>query len=307
MEIRAQRVGDSLAAASERLQRSGSETARLDAEVLLAYVLGIDRSGLAAHPEAVLSTAQIDDFEGCLRRRAAGEPVAYIRGMKEFYGTAMTVDPRVLIPRPETETLVELALARVSADLTSALRDATAAPYLVWDLGTGSGAIAVAVAMELRRRRYGDAVRYVASDVSADARDVATVNVVSHGLADLFTFSLGDLTDVQPAPDRPVDLLLANLPYIPSPAMPALPIAASFEPAVALDGGRPDGLAVIRRLLPELPRVLAPTGACLLEMGGDQEPGLQAAVEDALPGWACTIHSDLSGSPRVALVERDDG
>jgi len=306
VEIRAQRVGDALAAASERLQRSGSETARLDAEVLLAYVLGIERSGLAAHPEAVLSTSQIDDFEGCLRRRASGEPVAYIRGMKEFYGAAMTVDPRVLIPRPETETLVELALARVSADLTSASRDPAAAPYLVWDLGTGSGAIAVAVAMELRRRRYGDAVRYVASDVSADARDVATVNVVSHGLADLFTFSLGDLPDVEPAPARPVDLLLANLPYIPSPALPALPIAARFEPAVALDGG-PDGLAVIRRLLPELPRVLAPTGACLLEMGDDQVPGLGAAVEDALPGWACTIHSDLSGSPRVALLERDDG
>ena len=306
MEIRAQRVGDSLAAASERLQRSGSETARLDAEVLLAYVLGIDRSGLTAHPEAVLSTAQIDHFEGCLRRREAGEPVAYIRGMKEFYGAVMTVDPRVLIPRPETETLVELALARVSADLTSASRDPAAAPYLVWDLGTGSGAIAVAMAMELRRRRYGDAVRYVVSDVSADARDVATVNVVSHGLADLFTFSLGDLTDIEPAPDRPVDLLLANLPYIPSPAMPALPIAASFEPVVALDGG-PDGLTVIRRLLPELPRVLAPAGACLLEIGGDQGPGLGAAVEDALPGWACTIHADLSGSPRVALVERADG
>jgi release factor glutamine methyltransferase len=306
VEIRAQRVGDSLAAASERLQRSGSETARLDAEVLLAYVLGIDRSGLAAHPEAVLSTAQIDDFESCVRRRAAGEPVAYIRGMKEFYGAAMAVDPRVLIPRPETETLVELALIRVSADLTSASRDPAAAPYLVWDLGTGSGAIAVAVAMELRRRRYGEAVRYLVSDVSADARDVATVNVVSHGLADLFTFSLGDLTDIEPAPERPVNLLLANLPYIPSPTMPALPIAASFEPAVALDGG-PDGLSVIRRLLPELPRVLTPAGACLLEIGGDQGPGLGAAVEDALPGWACTIHSDLSGSPRVALVERADG
>ena len=298
--------GTSIAAASERLQRSGSETARLDAEVLLAYVLGIDRSGLAAHPEAVLSTAQIDDYEGCLRRRESGEPVAYIRGMKEFYGAAMTVDPRVLIPRPETETLVELALARVSADLTSATRDPGAAPYLVWDLGTGSGAIAVAVAIELRRRRYGDAVRYVASDASADARDVATVNVVSHGLADLFTFSLGDLTDVEPAPDRPVDLLLANLPYIPSPALPALPVAAIFEPVAALDGG-PDGLAVIRRLLPELPRVLAPTGACLLEIGGDQGQGIQAAVEDALPGWGCTVHPDLSGSPRVALVERDDG
>jgi release factor glutamine methyltransferase len=302
MDLGRQRVNELLADASGRLEASGSETARLDAEVLLAYVLGIDRSGLMAHPEAVLSTGQLETYESYVVRREAGEPVAYIRGLKEFYGSAISVDARVLIPRPETETLVELALTRIAADLTGAPR-ASGDPYLVWDMGTGSGAISVAVASELRRRRYGDAVRFWASDVSGDARDVATLNVVAHGLAHLFTFSEGDLADVAPAPPYPVDLLLANLPYIPAAMVPDLPVAASFEPVAALDGG-PDGLDVIRRLLPSAPEVVTPGGAVLLEIGGDQAEIMAAAAAEALPDWACTVHPDLSGSPRVALLER---
>ncbi len=304
MEMRAQRVHELLVEASERLEAAGSETPRLDAEVLLAYVLGIDRSGLIAHPEAVLSTGQLETFDRYLERREAGEPVAYIRGMKEFYGTAISVDPRVLIPRPETEALVELALAHITDELTGASRS-DAEPYLVWDVGTGSGAIPVAVALELRQRRYGDAVHYFVSDISGDARDMATINVVSHGLAHLFIFAEGDLTDVAPLPARPVDLLTANLPYIPSGLMPGLPVAVSFEPDGALDGG-PDGLDVIRRLLPQLPAVLAPAGAALLEIGSDQGELLMAAVAEALPGWSCTLHEDLSGSPRVAQLDRPD-
>jgi len=303
VETRPQRVEELLIAATERLHGSGSETARLDAEVLLAHVLGVDRSALMAHPETVLSTGQLDRFEANMVRREAGEPVAYIRGVKEFYGTAISVDRRVLIPRPETETLVELALARITADLTGELHEADADPYLVWDVGTGSGAIPVAIAQELRRRGYGEAVRFLVSDLSGDARDVATVNVVSHGLAHLFTFAEGDLVDVALAPSRAVDLLLANLPYIPSAMVPNLPVAASYEPAGALDGG-PDGLDIIRRLLGRLPDVLEPGGAVLLEIGGDQAELMTDAAAEALPGWDCTIHEDLSGSPRVAQLER---
>ncbi len=302
MDLGRQRVNELLADASVRLQASGSETARLDAEVLLAHVLGIDRSGLMAHPEAVLGTGQLETYESYLVRREAGEPVAYIRGLKEFYGAAISVDRRVLIPRPETETLVELALARITSDLTAAPR-AAADPYLVWDVGTGSGAIPVAIASELRRRRYGDAVRFWCSDISGDARDVATLNVVAHGLAHLFIFAEGDLTDVAPSPPYPVDLLLANLPYIPAAMVPDLPVAASYEPVGALDGG-PDGLDVIRRLLPRAPEVVTPGGAVLLEIGGDQAALMTAAAAAALPEWACTVHPDLSGSPRVALLER---
>ena len=302
MDLGRQRVNEVLADAAERLDASGSETARLDAEVLLAAVLGIDRSGLIAHPESVMSTGQLETYESHVVRREAGEPVAYIRGLKEFYGSAISVDPRVLIPRPETETLVMLALARITADLTGAPRDPHE-PYLVWDIGTGSGAITVAIASELRRRRYGDAVRFHASDISGDARDVATLNVVAHGLAHLVTFAEGDLVEVAPASPYPVDLLLANLPYIPSTMVPELPVAASFEPFGALDGG-PDGLDVIRRLLPRAPEVVAPGGAVLLEIGGDQAEIMTAAAAATLPDWSCTVHPDLSGSPRVAQLDR---
>ena len=302
MDLGRQRVNEVLADATERFGASGSETPRLDAEVLLASVLGIDRSGLIAHPQAVMSTGQLERYEAWVVRREAGEPVAYIRGLKEFYGAAISVDSRVLIPRPETETLVELALARITADLTGTPR-ASDDPYLVWDVGTGSGAISVAIAGELRRRRYGDAVRFLASDISGDARDVATLNVVAHGLAHLFTFAEGDLVEVAPAPPYPVDLLLANLPYIPAAMVPELPVAASFEPVGALDGG-PDGLDLIRRLLPRAPEAVAPGGAVLLEIGADQAEIMAAAAAQALPDWSCTVHPDLSGSPRVAQLDR---
>jgi release factor glutamine methyltransferase len=304
--MRGQRVAELLAEASERLERSGSETARLDAEVLLAHVLGIDRSGLVAHPEAVLGSGQLVTYEAFLSRRERGEPVAYIRGFKEFYGAAVSVDSRVLIPRPETEALVELALAQITHDMTATIRPADGPPYLVWDLGTGSGAISLALAIELRRRRYGDSVRFFVSDISAAAREVATLNVVAHGLADSFTLAEGDLTDVRPAPGRLVDLLLANLPYIPGRDLPGLPIAASFEPSLALDGGS-DGLDLIRRLLTQLPGVLAPEASAMLEIGADQAIALAAAAEAALPGWSCRIEPDLSGSPRVCVLDRPRG
>ena len=301
-QMQPRKVGEILATASARLHEAGSETARLDAEVLLGHVLGVDRSTLAAHPEAPLGSAQAEAFERCLQRRERGEPVAYIRGLKEFYGAAIVVDDRVLIPRPETETLVELAVARVRADLTSSPRSAEAGPYLVWDMGTGSGAVAVAIGLELRRRRYGDAVRYVVSDISPEALTLATINAVAQGLADLFIFAQGDLTDVLPAP-RPVDLLVANLPYIPTGDIGNLPVAAGFEPRLALDGG-PDGLSVIGRLLAALPLAVARGGVALLEIGGDQSEALGRLATEVLPGWSCQIHADLGGSPRVAQLER---
>jgi release factor glutamine methyltransferase len=303
--LRSLTVREALLGGVSALQAAGSETARLDAEVLLGHVLGIDRSALAAHPEAPLGPGQTAAFEASLERRRQGEPVAYIRGLKEFFGAAIIVDRRVLIPRPETETLVELALERIRADQTGSLRARDAGPYVVWDVGTGSGAIPVALGEQLRRRRYGDAVRFHLSDVSAEAMEVATINAVAHGLADLFTFGVGDLLDALPSP-RPVDLLVANLPYIPSAEVPGLPVAARFEPTVALDGG-PDGLAIIRRLLPGLPGALARGGIALLEIGADQAGVLEEAVVALLPHWSCQIHPDLGGSPRVARIARADG
>jgi release factor glutamine methyltransferase len=287
--------------ASNQLESSGSETARLDAEVLLGHVLGVGRTTLLAAPEAIVSDAQSGQYGELVARRANGEPVAYIRGLKEFYGMAFTIDERALIPRPETELVVELALARIQDRLVNEPRPADGSPLLAWDVGTGSGAICIALAFECRRRGYGADVRFRATDLSADALSLAIENAVGHGVADQIDFATADLIgdDQRDA----VDLVIANLPYIPSADIPALPVAASYEPVAALDGG-PDGLTVIRRLLGELPAALKERGLALIEFGDGQRDRIVSAVDDSLLGWAVAIHDDLGGRPRVAEVTR---
>jgi release factor glutamine methyltransferase len=294
-------IGDLLARATARLRESGSESARLDAQLLLGHVLGMARAGLLANSALAVPPAHAAEFEAAVERRSRGEPVAYIRGIKEFFGLAFAVDERALIPRPETERLVELCLERIRTQLIERPRPAGAAPLLVWDVGTGSGAIAVSLAVECRRRGYADDVRVRASDISADALALATENAVSHGVADMVELKRSDLLgDVD---HGPADLIAANLPYVPSADVPELPVAASFEPALALDGG-PDGLAVVRRLLDGLPSALATGAVALLEIGSDQAGALAAEVEKRLPGWVMQVHADLGGQPRVAELIR---
>ncbi len=296
-------IRETLEVAVARLREAGSESPRLDAELLLGHVVGLERTSILAHPEAPLSDGQLERFGALVERRAAGEPVAYIRGVKEFYGLALAVDPRALIPRPETESLVELALARVRGALSAAPRPAGTRPFRVLDVGTGSGAVVVALARTLRRTGYGEAVRFTASDHSQDALALAVENAVSHGVADLIDFRVADLLDPAIEVDGPIDLVVANLPYIPSAVLPQLPVAASFEPREALDGGS-DGLDLVRRLLEDLPRVLAVGGGALLEIGADQGEAAIAATAERVPGWPATIHPDLAGQPRVLSVER---
>lgn len=293
-------VGTLLRDATQRLRDAGSESPRLDAELLLGHVLGIGRATLLAGPEAPVGSGQQETFAAFVGRRAQGEPVAYIRGLKEFFGIALAVDRRALIPRPETELLVGLALERLGWLLTAAPRPAGSPPLLIWDVGTGSGAISVAIAVESRRRGYSADVRLRASDASAEALALAVENAVAHGVADMIDFTPADLTRVEGIDQpEPADLLLANLPYVPSDTVPRLPVAASFEPSGALDGG-PDGLDIVRRLLDELPGSLRRGGAALIEFGADQEAPLREAVAAALPGWFLAIHADLSNRPRVA-------
>lgn len=294
-------VGELLREGVERLMASGSESPRLDTELLLGYAIGVDRSSIVAHVHAPVGADAEAAFRAGLERRAAGEPVAYIRGIKEFYGLAFTADRRALIPRPETERLVELAEAEVMRRLAGTARPAGSPPIRIVDVGTGSGAISVALIVALRRRRADSEVTVLATDISPEALDIARENAVGHAVAERLTILEADL--LPPVVVDPYDIVLANLPYVRSDVVPVLPVAASFEPSVALDGG-PDGLAVIGRLLERLPEALAVGGVALLEIGADQGEVIVASVAAALPGWACAVETDLAGLPRVARVER---
>ena len=282
-----------------RLRDAGSETARLDAELLLAHALDVDRTGVIANWSAPVGEGAAATFRQLLERRAAGEPVAYIRGVKEFRGLAFGVDGRALIPRPETERLVELAELEIVRRLVGAPRPAGSPPVRVVDVGTGAGAVVVSLGVLLRRRKMLDDVDLTAIDVSEDALQLAKENAVGHAIGDRITFEVADLL---PA-DRSGawDVVVANLPYVRTDAIPGLPIAASFEPVLALDGGQ-DGLQVIGRLLDQLPGAIARGGAALLEIGGDQEPGMRQLAAERLPGWGIKIERDLGGLPRVAVL-----
>ncbi|HTC85596.1 MAG TPA: HemK/PrmC family methyltransferase, partial [Candidatus Acidoferrum sp.] len=191
----------------ERLRASGSDSARLDAELLLARAIGADRTVVLAHGEAPVGDGQRARYEADLDRRATGEPVAYIRGFKEFYGMALATDARALIPRPETELLVELAEKEVLARLTAAPRPVGTQPLRIADVGTGSGTIAVALMSALRRRRSHEEVEILATDTSEEALSLARENAVGHGVADRVRFAEADL--LPPVVSFPFDIVLA--------------------------------------------------------------------------------------------------
>src|SRR3954452_1710389 len=235
-------IGEAIADATQRLRAAGSETARLDAELLLGWAIGADRTSIVAHREAPVGADALVRFESGVARRAAGDPVAYIRGIKEFHGLAFAVDGRGLIPRPETEAVVDAAVAEVMARLAGRSGEARGgggrggAPLRGADVGTGSGAIAVAVAVELRKRRVtmGRHVTIAATDISPDALDLARENAVGHAAADGMRFIEADLfPPVLPDNGATLDIVLANLPYVRTDAVGGLPIAASFEPRLA--------------------------------------------------------------------------
>ncbi len=283
----------------ERLRASGSESPRLDAELLLARTVGLDRIGIVAHPEAPVGDSAAANYEADLVRREKGEPIAYIRGIKEVHGLAFAADARALIPRPETELVVDLVEAEIVTRLVAAARPAGTSPILIVDVGTGGGTIAIALAVVLRRRRMLDDVRILATDIESEPLQLARENAVGHGVADRIEFVVADLL---PLDGQLIDVLAANLPYVASAEVDRLPVAASFEPRAALDGGS-DGLDVIRALLDRLPRVLRPDGVALVEIGADQSEAIAAEVAARAPGWSVEVLPDLSGLPRVARLE----
>jgi release factor glutamine methyltransferase len=292
-------VAELVRTAAERLAAAGSESPRLDAELLMGAALGVDRVGVLAHPDAPAGAGAEAVFAGYVERRAAGEPIAYIRGFREFHGLAIATDPRALIPRPETELLVDEALAAITARLAAAPRPDGTPPLRVADVGTGTGAIAVALVAALRKRRMDAHVTVIAVDISPDALDLARENAAGHAVADRMAFRAGDLL---PIGDTPYAVICANLPYVATPDLAGLARDLACEPRLALDGG-PDGLDEIRRLLERLPRVLEFGGVALLEIGSDQGEAIVEAVAALLPGWRCAVGVDLAGLPRLARVE----
>ena len=233
----------------------------LDAHVLLAAVLGVDRAYLLANPEVALTPDQAEQFAHYIKRCAAGEPVAYILGRRAFYDRVFTVTPAVLIPRPETELLLERALEWAGNRTLTAV-----------DVGTGSGALAVTLAA-IRPNIDVHAV-----DISPAALQVARLNADQHHAR--VTFYEGDL--LKPLIERGIkpDLVMANLPYIATDELPDLPVTR-YEPRLALDGGV-DGLVLIRRLLRQIPQAVNPHALILLEIGAGQGAATLALVKQAL-------------------------
>jgi release factor glutamine methyltransferase len=268
-----------------------SDTPALDAQVLLAYVLEKPRAWVLAHPEAELTPAQQEALESALRRLEAGEPLPYILGHWEFYGLDFTLTPAVLIPRPETELLVDQAL--------SWLRRRPPAPLWAADVGAGSGCIAISLAV------HAPELRVAATDLSLPALQTARCNALRHGVASrLFLIQTDLLAPFPPyslSPGPYLELICANLPYIPSATLASLPVAAR-EPRLALDGG-PDGLSLIRSLLEQAPSRLAPGGLLLLEIEAGQGPAALELARQAFPKGDIRLLPDLAGRDRVVRVE----
>jgi release factor glutamine methyltransferase len=273
-------AGDVLQAARARLA-STSQYPRRDAELILAHVLGCDPTALLTHPERLLSARQAELFESLLNRRLASEPVQYLTGEQEFFGLLFEVSPDVLIPRPETEHLVEAVLARF---------DRNANPRIV-DVGTGAGAIAVAIAHALTRSRV------VAVDLSLAALEVARRNAERHGVLGRVTLRQADL--LVEAGTAEFDVVVSNPPYIAN-GEKLEPQVANYEPRSALYAG-PTGLEVYERLIPQANRALKPQGWLIMEIGYGQQPALEAL----LGGWReVSFVPDLQGIPRVVQARK---
>lgn len=279
-------IGRALISARERLDEAGSPTASLDAQVILAHVLGEDRSWLFAHYDYALSAEQANAYTELIARRIFHEPVAYIIGRKEFYGLDFQVDQRVLIPRPETESLVDAVLNFVAAHADTC--------RLVADVGTGSGAIALAVAAN------APLLRVYAIDVSQDALAVAQSNVTQLDERKQVQLLHGDL--LTPLPEA-VDVIVANLPYISSTVYPELEAdVRDYEPKVALESG-PEGLDAITRLLRQATQYLRPQGALFLEISYDQGEAVMALANALLPNaYHISLRQDYHGHDRMVTI-----
>ena len=269
-----------------RLAAVGIEAAGLEACVLFEHASGLDRAALLARGREAVEPAAAQRYEHLLAERSRRVPLAYVTGEREFWSLRLRVDRRVLVPRPETETLVEAALERLGPGARLA------------DVGTGSGAIVIALALEL-----GSGV-FVATDCCADAIEVARANAAAHGLAQRIEFFQGDLLGPLCGLPGSLDALVSNPPYIPTEDLGDLqPEVRDFEPRAALDGGG-DGLAVIERLIAQAPPLLRCGGWLLLEIGAGQAGRVLALLQRTGRFEDLTTRRDLAGIERVVAARR---
>ncbi len=279
---------DYLSLAAGFLADKGVESARLDSELMLAEVLGVDRVSLYTNHDRPLLPPEVDGFRRLIRRRAAREPLAYILGRREFRSTDFFVDRRVLIPRPESELLVEIAVAAAPAS-------SNGTGISLADVGTGSGVLAVCLALEL------SAARILATDLSASALEVATENAGRHGVDGRIDFALGDC--LEPLHEHgPFAAVVSNPPYVSDDEWKGLaPEVARWEPPLALAAGL-EGMDMIERLIDGAPAVLEPDGLLVME-AGTQARAVCERMQEA--SWRdVSLHKDLGGRDRVIAGRR---
>ena len=264
---------------------SDTVDSRLDAEILLGHVLGMDRAALLARHDLPVDPEHAVHFDRLVDRRERGEPVAYLTGHKEFYGLDLIITPDVLVPRPETESAVEVCLTALPEGEISHMAD----------IGTGSGAILVAVALNR------PCVRAVGTEISPAALEVARANCERHGVLDRVTLLQGDL--LEPVSGK-FNVIVANLPYVPPGE--ATPDVATWEPNVAVFGGGEDGTATIRRFLATAPDYLLPGATVVMETAHSQGAIVSDLARSAFPGASVEVRKDLAGYDRIVIIKTAD-
>ena len=275
--------------AQTRVRAAGADAPELSALVLLEHATGLSREQLLTHEDLSVPYQVAVRYDESVERRCLREPLAYIVGYREFFGRDFRVTPATLIPRPETEGLVELAMAHYFHERASLLY-----PVLL-DVGTGSGALAVTLLAEI------PTLQAIATDTDPAALLIADENGHRHSVRDRLQLVASDLAH---AVDSAVDLVVANLPYVPTGDLAQLdPEVRDYEPRRALDGGV-NGTTQILRLLADLPRLLRPAGVAWLEIGEGQGSGLAVWTARSCPGWDVGVRSDLTGTERYLMVAR---
>lgn len=279
-------IAEAIQAGAQVLRNAGVPEARREAGSLLSFVLGKDRTFLISHAEDEVEPDVVARFQESVERRAAGEPLQYIAGVQDFFGREFCVTPEVLIPRPETELLVEAALELVSGSDPS-----------ICDVGTGSGCIAITLLCEIIEARA------VAVDMSPAALEVAKINARNLSVSDRIVFTLSDCFDSLSPKENQFDLVVSNPPYVSDAMLSGLQREVrNHEPVMALTAG-PDGLKVIRRLLLDVPQFLKSGGHLIMEIGFDQGEKVTKLVDESV--WnLIDIKPDLQSIPRIVVLQK---